>query len=54
MQSPKLLLPLRKLSGQSIIEYLLIISLVAIILVAVITAYGDALVQLFTSISNAI
>jgi len=41
-------------SGQGMVEYALIIALIAIVLVAALTAFGGGLQRLFNSIANTV
>ena len=40
--------------GQSMVEYVLIISLIAIVLVFAVTNFSDALLELYTNVKDAI
>jgi pilus assembly protein Flp/PilA len=45
---------LRRRQGQGMVEYALIIALIAIVLVAALTAFGGGLQKLYTSIGNTV
>ena len=40
--------------GQSMVEYVLIISLIAIVLIVVVTNFGDALLGLYENVKDAL
>ena len=44
----------KKNEGQSMVEYVLIISLIAIVLIAVVTSFGDALLGLYENVKDAL